>query len=51
MGGPLSHLENIWEIREINNQSEVNFSINFEILKLTSLSIIKLVPFLLKLYL
>ena len=31
MGGPLSHLENIWEIREINNQSEVNFSINFEI--------------------
>ena len=31
IGGPLKHLENMWEIREINNQSEVNFKIDFEI--------------------
>ena len=31
IGGPLKSLENIWEIREINNQSEVNFKIDFEI--------------------
>ena len=26
IGGPLKHLVNEWEIREINNQSEVNFN-------------------------
>ena len=31
IGGPLKHLVNEWEIREINNQSEVNFLIDFEI--------------------
>ena len=31
IGGPLKHLKNIWKIREINNQSEVDFSIDFEI--------------------
>ena len=31
IGGPLKHLKNEWEIREINNQSEVNFTIDFEI--------------------
>ena len=31
IGGPLKHLKNIWKIKEINNQSEVNFSIDFEI--------------------
>ena len=31
IGGPLKHLKNIWQIREINNQSEVDFSIDFEI--------------------
>ena len=31
IGGPLKHLENKWEIREINNQSEVHFKIDFEI--------------------
>ena len=31
IGGPLKHLENLWEIREINNQSEVRFKIDFEI--------------------
>ena len=31
LGGPLKHLKNEWEIREINNQSEVNFTIDFEI--------------------
>ena len=30
-GGPLKHLENMWEIKEINNQSEVHFKIDFEI--------------------
>mgnify|MGYP001442706029 FL=1 len=29
--GPLKHLKNEWQIREINNQSEVNFKIDFEI--------------------
>ena len=31
IGGPLKHLENKWQIREINNQSEVHFEIDFEI--------------------
>ena len=31
LGGPLKHLKNEWNIREINNQSEVNFIIDFEI--------------------
>ena len=31
IGGPLKHLNNEWEIKEINNQSEVNFQIDFEI--------------------
>ena len=31
IGGPLKHLVNEWEIREVNNQSEVNFLIDFEI--------------------
>ena len=31
IGGPLKHLKNEWEIREINNQSEVSFKIDFEI--------------------
>tara|TARA_Y100001970_G_scaffold1694_1_gene2006 strand:- start:11259 stop:11708 length:450 start_codon:yes stop_codon:yes gene_type:complete len=31
IGGPLKHLQNEWVIREINNQSEVNFKIDFEI--------------------
>ncbi len=31
IGGPLKHLNNEWEIREINNQSEVTFKIDFEI--------------------
>ena len=31
IGGPLNHLKNEWEIREINNQSEVSFKIYFEI--------------------
>ena len=31
IGGPLKHLKNEWEIREINNQSEVSFEIDFEI--------------------
>ena len=31
IGGPLNYLKNTWIIREINNQSEVNFSIDFEI--------------------
>ena len=29
--GPLKHLKNEWIIREINNQSEVSFKIDFEI--------------------
>ena len=29
--GPLKHLMNEWQIKEINNQSEVNFKIDFEI--------------------
>ena len=31
IGGPLKHLSNEWKIREINNQSEVSFEIDFEI--------------------
>ena len=31
IGGPLKHLKNEWEIKEINNQSEINFLIDFEI--------------------
>ena len=31
IGGPLKHLQNEWLIREINNQSEVDFKIDFEI--------------------
>ena len=31
IGGPLKYLKNEWEIREINNQSEVSFKIDFEI--------------------
>ena len=31
IGGPLKHLNNVWNIREINNQSEIDFKIDFEI--------------------
>tara|TARA_Y100001970_G_scaffold273629_1_gene372114 strand:- start:2133 stop:2579 length:447 start_codon:yes stop_codon:yes gene_type:complete len=31
IGGPLKHLNNEWEIKEVNNQSEVSFKIDFEI--------------------
>ena len=31
MDGPLKHLKNKWEIREINKQSEISFEIDFEI--------------------
>ncbi len=31
IGGPLKHLQNEWLIREINNQSEICFKIDFEI--------------------
>ena len=31
IGGPLKHLKNEWEIREIHNRSEVSFKIDFEI--------------------
>ncbi len=31
IGGPLKHLRNEWIIKEINNQSEVSFKIDFEI--------------------
>ena len=31
IGGPLKHLSNEWLIKEINNQSEINFKIDFEI--------------------
>ena len=31
IGGPLKHLKNVWKIKEVNNQSEVDFSIDFEI--------------------
>ena len=31
IGGPLKHLQNEWLIRETNNQSEVDFKIDFEI--------------------
>ena len=29
--GPLKYLKNEWEIKEVNNQSEVSFKIDFEI--------------------
>ena len=31
LDGPLKYLKNEWEIREVNNQSEVSFKIDFEI--------------------
>ncbi len=31
ISGPLKHLKNEWKIREVNNQSEVSFEIDFEI--------------------
>ncbi len=31
IGGPLKHLKNEWQIKEINSQSEVSFLIDFEI--------------------
>ena len=31
IGGPLKHLNNEWEIKEVNNQSEGSFKIDFEI--------------------
>ena len=31
IGGPLKHLKNEWNIKEVNNQSEVSFKIDFEI--------------------
>tara|TARA_Y100000992_G_scaffold297969_1_gene262386 strand:- start:795 stop:1244 length:450 start_codon:yes stop_codon:yes gene_type:complete len=31
IGGPLKHLKNEWHIKQVNNQSEVNFKIDFEI--------------------
>ena len=31
IGGPLKRLKNEWEIREINNQTEISFKIDFEI--------------------
>ena len=31
IGGPLKHLKNEWQIKEVNNQSEVSFIIDFEI--------------------
>tara|TARA_B100000945_G_C20274184_1_gene545446 strand:- start:369 stop:818 length:450 start_codon:yes stop_codon:yes gene_type:complete len=31
IGGPLKHLKNEWQIKEVNNQSEVSFTIDFEI--------------------
>ena len=31
IGGPLKHLKNEWQIKQINNQSEVYFKIDFEI--------------------
>ncbi len=31
IGGPLAHLKNEWQIKEINNQSEIIFKIDFEI--------------------
>jgi len=31
IGGPLKYLKNEWEIKEINDQSEINFKIDFEI--------------------
>jgi coenzyme Q-binding protein COQ10 len=31
IGGPLNHLENIWNFNERNNGTEISFDINFEI--------------------
>ena len=31
IGGPLKYLKNEWQIKEVNNNSEVSFMINFEI--------------------
>tara|TARA_B100000941_G_C28346768_1_gene469680 strand:+ start:23 stop:487 length:465 start_codon:yes stop_codon:yes gene_type:complete len=31
IGGPLKHLRNEWQVKEVNNQSEVSFIIDFEI--------------------
>ena len=31
IGGPLKYLKNEWQIKEVNNNSEVSFVINFEI--------------------
>ena len=31
IGGPLKHLKNEWQIKQINNQSDVYFKIDFEI--------------------
>ena len=31
IGGPLKHLKNEWNIKQVNNQTEVSFEIDFEI--------------------
>jgi coenzyme Q-binding protein COQ10 len=31
IGGPLKHLKNEWRFKEINNKTELNFNINFEL--------------------
>ena len=31
IGGPLKHLKNEWNIKQVNNQTEVGFEIDFEI--------------------
>ena len=31
IGGPLKHLKNEWQLKEINNQCEITFVIDFEI--------------------
>ena len=31
IGGPLKHLKNEWKIKEVNNQTEIDFTIDFEI--------------------
>ena len=31
IGGPLKHLKNEWYIKEINNQCEVSFTIDFKV--------------------
>ena len=35
IGGPLKHLKNEWQIKEVNNQSEVSFTIDFSDIKLS----------------